>query len=128
MNEAAVAPTLDGFGLGPLSTSRLRKALAAQAGLRRAWIYGSRATGAYRTESDIDLAIETVGWTTEQRLQLIEAIERLGLLYRVDVVFLDQALPDRLRYLIDRDKQVFWQRDGAEQPRSTAMVTEPPVT
>ncbi|MFM8770137.1 MAG: nucleotidyltransferase domain-containing protein [Rubrivivax sp.] len=119
---------MDKFGLGPLSAARLRQALAAQAGLRRAWIYGSRATGAYRTESDIDLAIEAAGWTAEQRLDLLEAIQRLGLLYRVDVVFLDQALPDRLRCLIDRDKQVFWQQDGAEQPRTTAMADEPPET
>ena len=110
MNEVAVAPILDAFGLGPVSAARLRQALATQPELRRAWVYGSRATDAYRTESDIDLAIEAAGWTTEQRLQLLEAIERLGLLYRVDVVFLDQALPAALRSLIERDKRLFWER------------------
>lgn len=110
MNEAVGAPTLDGFGLGHLSAARLRQALADQPGLRRTWIYGSRATGAYRTESDIDLAVEAAGWKPEQRLRLLEAIEHLGLLYRVDVVFLDQALPDALRCLIERDKRLFWER------------------
>jgi hypothetical protein len=37
----------------------------------------------------------------------MEAIERLGLLYRVDVVFLDQPLPPSLRSLIERDKRLF---------------------
>ena len=38
----------------------------------------------------------------------MEAIERLGLLYRVDGVFLDQPLPPSLRSLIERDKRLFW--------------------
>jgi predicted nucleotidyltransferase len=110
VNEAVGAPSLDEFGLGHLSAARLRQALAAQPGLRRTWIYGSRATGAYRTESDIDLAVEAPDLTTAQRLHLLESIERLGLLYRVDVVFLNQALPAALRSLIERDKRLFWER------------------
>jgi predicted nucleotidyltransferase len=100
----------EGFGIAPLSASRLRQAIADQSGLLRVWIYGSRATDAYRQESDIDLAVEAPDWTTAQRLQLLAAIERLGLLYRVEVVFLDQPLPAALRSLIERDKRLFWER------------------
>ena len=48
------------------------------------------------------------GTSAGERLQLMEAIERLGLLYRVDGVFLDQPLPPSLRSLIERDKRLFW--------------------
>lgn len=98
------------FGIAPVSAHRLRQALAHQPGLIRAWMYGSRATGACRQESDIDLAVEAPAWTGAERMQLLDCIGHLGLLYRVDVVFLDQALPAALRSLIERDKRLFWER------------------
>jgi type III restriction enzyme len=103
------------FGIAPTSHGRLLDLLDQTAGVQAVWIYGSRARGTQRNASDIDLAVDAPGWEWRERSAFLHALENLGLMYRVDVVFLQDALDARFRELIERDKQLFW------QPRQAAV-------
>ncbi|MGE4243528.1 nucleotidyltransferase family protein [Ramlibacter sp.] len=105
------------FGIAPSALARLRALFDGQSGLRRVWIFGSRARGDARPESDIDIAIEAPDWTFANHARLLGRIESLELLYGVDAVLLDDALDANLRAAIDRDRKIFW------EPRPSPTVT-----
>ena len=96
------------FGIAPHSFAKLQSAFDQLPGLARVWVYGSRARGDYRRESDIDLAIE---WddAVEPHPSASGAVESLELIYRVDVVDLASRLADDFRQRIERDRKVFWE-------------------
>lgn len=107
--EAAVARPNTGFGIAPSSRAKLLHLFERTPGIERVWIFGSRAVGAERPESDIDLAVDAPDLSTAVRTTLSDGLERLGLLYRVDMVFLQDRLEDRFRRNIERDRMVFWE-------------------
>ena len=96
------------FGIAPSTVARLRNLFESAAGIQRVWIFGSRAQGTAREESDIDLAIDAPGWTFADKARLSAAIESLLLLYQIDLVWLGDPLDDKFRTRIDRDKREFW--------------------
>ncbi|MEQ1439893.1 nucleotidyltransferase domain-containing protein [Fontimonas sp. SYSU GA230001] len=71
-------------GLPPKTLAALRRVLSGFAGVEKAVLYGSRATGRYREGSDIDLCL--FGEITSTRLLRIEqALDALGLPYKIDL-------------------------------------------
>ncbi|MBI4996462.1 MAG: DEAD/DEAH box helicase family protein, partial [Rhodocyclales bacterium] len=108
----------DTFGIAPSSCGKLRALLENTPGLARVWIYGSRARGTHRNESDIDLAIEPDGSNSRLRSDLSARLEGAGLLYRVDMTSLDDKLDEGFRAQIERDKKLFW------EPRRHAATGE----
>ena len=115
---AAVAPAVKqaetpaaspGFGIAPHSLAKLRALFAATPGIERVWIFGSRAQGAERPESDIDLAVDAPGWDAVAQLRLTDALNSQGLLYRVDMVFSGDRLDAGFRAQIERVRRVFWE-------------------
>ena len=121
---AAVAPAVKqaetpaaspGFGIAAHSLAMLRALFAATPGIERVWIFGSRAQGAERPESDIDLAVDAPGWDAVAQLRLSDALIGLGLLYRVDMVFSGDRVDAGFREQIERVRRVFW-----EPPRRAA--------
>ena len=68
-------------------------------------LFGSRARGAYRNTSDIDLAI-----VCEQdiRSELLAAFEESRLPYTFDLVLYDARLDEKLRDMIDRDGKLLF--------------------
>lgn len=97
------------FGIAPTTRRRLLALFEQSAGLQTVWIYGSRARGTQREASDIDLALDAPGWDWRERSGFLHALEELGLMYRVDVTFVQDTLDERFRALIERDRQLFWQ-------------------
>ncbi len=97
------------FGIAPTTVAKLRGVFDATPGLRSVYIFGSRATGAARAESDIDLAIDAPEWTFSELSGLTGRIEAMGLMYRTDVVLLSDELDEKFRSRIERDRRVFWQ-------------------
>ncbi|MDP1646821.1 MAG: DEAD/DEAH box helicase family protein [Rubrivivax sp.] len=97
------------FGIAPGTVARLRALFAGVPGIDRVWVFGSRARGLERPDSDIDLAIDAPGWSPAERAAFGARIEQLQLLYRLDYVLLSEALDAKFRSRIERDRVVFWE-------------------
>ena len=93
------------FGIAPRSLEKLRALFDKTPGLRAVWIYGSRARGDHRPESDIDLAVDMPGG---DYARLAVAVQDLELIYRVQTVWLQSPLDAPFRGQIMRDRVLFW--------------------
>jgi len=83
--------------------------------LSRAILFGSRAKGTYRRESDIDLAIEGTDGTPlgiELRLRLVAAVDALDLPVNVDLVDVNDLKNPELLKAIRRDGRLWWAASG----------------
>lgn len=104
------------FGIAPSSVAKLTELFNTTPGLERVWIYGSRARGDHREQSDVDLAVDAPELSASDYSQLSARLDELGLVYRVDMVHLQGGLDDRFRTNIERNRKVFWEphRHAAE--------------
>ena len=99
------------FGIAPTSYAKLQRLFDATPNLARVWLYGSRARGDQRRESDIDLAVE---WQPGAKHRFLrEDIEDLGLIYRTALTDLGDKLEADFRQRLERDRKVFWERKAA---------------
>ena len=65
-------------------------------------LFGSRARGDYRETSDIDIAIfEDVSREDEYRIR--DDFDKLDIIYRIDLVFIDKDIKQELLDSIKRD-------------------------
>ena len=104
------------FGIAPTAWAALIRLIEQTPGIERVWIFGSRARGTQRNESDIDLAVESAADAPRAVADLSGRIEEAGLMYEVDLVGLRDRLDARFRGLIERDRKLFWEprRHAAE--------------
>lgn len=65
-------------------------------------LFGSRARGDYKETSDIDLAVldET---TREEQYEIMNQIDLLDIIYKIDLVFVDKNTKNELLESIKRD-------------------------
>ncbi len=112
------------FGIAPTSLKKLGDVFGSTPGLERVWIFGSRARGDAREDSDIDIAVDSPGWTLSDQAQLTGRLEALGLLYKVDAVFLQDRLDAKFRSRIERDRKLLWEprRHAAEAASSGGLT------
>ena len=80
--------------------------LAEEHGLRKVLLFGSRARGDFRRESDIDLAVS--GGNAERFL--LDAEETTSTLLKYDVVNLDHPLRPELLKSIEREGKVLFEK------------------
>ena len=71
--------------------------------VREVRLFGSRATGHARRASDIDLAISAPDATTDQWLELIDALDEAPIIYEFDVVRTERVHNPRLIEKIARE-------------------------
>ncbi len=109
------------FGIGPAHVAKLHRLFERWPGVERVWIYGSRARGDHRRESDIDLAVDAPKMPPAGFSGLSLAIEELGLIYKVDVVLLQEVGDPAFRSRIERDRKLFW------EPRTRAAHASEPA-
>lgn len=97
-------------GLTEEEIELLRGALYGIRGLSRAWLFGSRAKGSARPNSDIDLAVEGL----DSALEVAAAAERLNELplpYRVDLQAREDIKNRELREHISRVGILLFERE-----------------
>lgn len=71
--------------------------------VREVRLFGSRATGHARRASDVDLAISAPDATTDQWLELTDALDEAPIIYEFDVVRTERAHNPRLLAKIFRE-------------------------
>ncbi len=97
------------FGIAPSTSAKLSTLFDNTPDLERVWIYGSRARGDHRHESDIDLAADAPAMSSTDFSRLCGRLDDLGLIYRVDLVRLQDVSDKGFRSRIERDRKLFWE-------------------
>ena len=97
------------FGIAPSSFAKLVKLFDHTPNIARVWVYGSRARGDHRNESDIDLAVDAPAMPATDFSRLSGQLDDLGLIYRVDLLRLQGVLDEDFRSRIERDRKIFWE-------------------
>ena len=99
------------YGLTAATVAKIRHVLAHYPQVKKAIIYGSRATGSYRTGSDIDL---TLAGNTDLTLQvhhrIADALDELLLPYTVDLSILHNIDNSKLIEHIEEVGVVFYEK------------------
>jgi len=105
-------------GIAATTLTTLLQLFERTPGLERVWLFGSRARGDFRNESDIDLVVDSPSLDSRDIARLSGDLEELGLMYRVDLVSWQDKLEDRFRRLIQKDRKLFWEprRHPAQAP------------
>src|SRR5690606_28077189 len=90
------------FGLPEDIITKLNEVFEVNAKVDKALIFGSRAKGKYRPDSDIDIAIKGAGITLDDILQMQVAFEEKGISFKIDLVHYDTVKEQALLEHIDR--------------------------
>ena len=65
-------------------------------------LFGSRARGDYKSTSDIDLAVKEKV-TRDDQYKIMNEIDLLNIIYKVDLIFIDENTKKELLESINRD-------------------------
>lgn len=76
----------------------------------KAYVFGSRAKGNYRPDSDIDIAIKGQELTTDDIISMAVAFEAEGVTYKIDLIDYNNIKEPELRNHIDRVGIEFYSR------------------
>lgn len=90
------------FGLEDHIIEKITHILEEQPKVDKAYIFGSRAKGNYRPDSDIDMAVKGFELTMEDILKMSAAIDKLGIGFEVDLIDYDSIKEEALREHVDR--------------------------
>lgn len=91
------------LALRPKDSAVLRQTLQRFQSVREVRVFGSRATGAARRASDLDLAITAPNATASEWADLCEALETAPLIYELDIVRTERTTNERLKEKIARE-------------------------
>ena len=98
------------IGLTPFVIERIVAAVTAHKPVRRIWLYGSRAAGAARPTSDIDLAIEADNWLdTDTNLAHDRLESEVPTVLKFDLVDMNAVAKPRFREAIQRHGQLIYE-------------------
>jgi type III restriction enzyme len=102
------ARTRAASGIAPRLMDKLLSVFDHAAGVERVLLFGSRARGDFRPESDIDLAVDAPTLDDHGMAQLQARLDRLEFIYKVDMVHVQRVSDARFLQHIDRDGKVLW--------------------
>ncbi len=95
-------------GISPSALGKLVALFEHTPKVERVWLYGSRARGDFRNESDIDLMVDAPEMSAGQFSALRDAVAELGLLYPVDLGRWQAVRDERFRARIESERALFW--------------------
>ena len=98
------------FGLEENIIEKITRVLEDQPKVDKAYIFGSRAKGNYRPDSDIDIALKGYDLTVEDILKTGAAIDKSGIGHELDLVDYDSITEPKLLEHIDRVGTTFYKR------------------
>ena len=99
------------YGLTETTIAKICHVLACYPQVKRAIIYGSRATGSYRTGSDIDLTLMgNTDLTLQVQHRIADALDELLLPYTIDLSILHDIDNPKLSEHIKAMGKVFYER------------------
>lgn len=90
------------FGLDDSVIEKLTEVFEANPKVDKAYIFGSRAKGNFRADSDIDIAIKGYGLTLDDILKMSVAFEDKGINYKIDLLYYNEINEPALIEHIDR--------------------------
>ncbi len=90
------------FGLTSTQLNTVLMFLNENQNIYRAWIFGSRATGQYRSNSDIDIAISGAELSQRDVSKLKETFDLSTIPFSVDIVIKEQITNQRLLEQIEQ--------------------------
>lgn len=96
----------------PSADIAVRKLVTQIAGMphvSRVWLFGSRARGDARRDSDIDLAIEAPGAPRQEWLAISDLVDDADTLLAIDLVRMEEASPE-LKKQITREGELLYER------------------
>lgn len=103
--EQATAARID---IDAAHAARLRSVFERTPKIDRVWVFGSRARGEGRPESDIDLVVDAPEMSDREFALLLAALDDLPLLQKVDTLHWQRVGDAALRGEIEADRRVFW--------------------
>ena len=95
-------------GLAAGSLRRLLRVFENTPGVEAVWLFGSRAAGTHRTQSDVDIAVEAPDMTPAQEAAMLQQIDELGLLYGIDLVRMEHIKSDAFKQQIELHRRMLW--------------------
>ncbi len=94
------------YGISPTVFERLMAYFAGEEDIQKVVLFGSRARGTARYNSDIDLCIDYIG---KQKWKIREDIDDIVGIYSCDVLFFD-ALNEDIKRQIERDGKTIYEK------------------
>ena len=91
------------FGLSDAIMESFRAIFSATPALEKVLLFGSRARGEGAASSDIDLAVVAPMMTVEEFTGLWQRLDDLPLVYKIDLVRMEQLQDEALKAMIVRD-------------------------
>ena len=96
------------FGLKPETLDQIRKVLKEHPNVEKAMMYGSRAMGNYRYNSDIDLTLARKNLCLTELFQIENKLDDLLLPYQIDLSIVYQIEhPELIKQIEEFGKVVF---------------------
>lgn len=95
------------FGLPPEIRQALRRELQKEKNVIRAVIFGSRAQGNYKYNSDIDLAVYSQG---ELSPKLLQDLDEAAGIYKIDIIDMNVPLGKDLQDRIEKEGVEYYRR------------------
>ncbi len=116
------------MGVAPASLERLIGLFERTPGVVGVRVFGSRARGDFRPQSDIDLVVDAPQMSALEFVRLKSGVDELGLLYRVDLVRWQDACDAGFRSRMAQDGRLIWQPPSLSapaMPRGAAVELKP---
>jgi len=76
--------------------------------ISKAVLFGSRARGDYKPQSDIDIAIFGKTITSDNINQIFMDLSNLPIIYKIDLVHYDSIQDQKFKDIIQRDQKVIY--------------------